>query len=209
MNLLENKERYLALLRSINREGVDYLADFIEASDFFTAPASTSYHSDFEGGLCKHSLNVYDNVVKLNELYGADLSEDSMKLAALLHDLAKIDFYELNIANKKQYSSSGQQHDSIGNFDYVQKPYYKIKDSVNRSYTFGEHGVVSFIIANKYIKLTDAETAAIINHHGVYAATNKPIEDITEMFQRYPLAAILHLADSASTYLLESRYYVE
>ena len=53
------KEEFLMLLRSVNREGMDELINFIEKSDFFKAPASTRFHGSNEGGLLEHSLNVY------------------------------------------------------------------------------------------------------------------------------------------------------
>lgn len=54
------KERYLELLRTIKREGIEELIKYLESSDFFTAPASTKFHGDYEGGLLEHSLKVYD-----------------------------------------------------------------------------------------------------------------------------------------------------
>lgn len=44
---------------NIKREGADKLLEFLSKRDFFTAPASTKYHSAFDGGLVLHSLNVY------------------------------------------------------------------------------------------------------------------------------------------------------
>ena len=54
------KEKFLELLKSINREGMDQLIEFIEKSDFFKAPASTRYHGAYEGGLLEHSMKVYE-----------------------------------------------------------------------------------------------------------------------------------------------------
>ena len=46
------KEKFLELLRSTNREGIEEIIKFMEEStDFFTAPASTRFHGDHEGGL--------------------------------------------------------------------------------------------------------------------------------------------------------------
>ena len=36
----DNKVRFLELLNSVNREGVDKLCDYLEKTDFFDAPAS-------------------------------------------------------------------------------------------------------------------------------------------------------------------------
>lgn len=47
---MTNKERFIELLRSTKREGIEKLIDFLEKTDFFTAPASTRFHSSYEGG---------------------------------------------------------------------------------------------------------------------------------------------------------------
>ena len=86
----------------ITREGSDKLLAYLtDQSDFFTAPASTRYHGAYEGGLCEHSLNVYSCLVdilarpRMKDLYGIEYSDESIAIAALLHDLCKINFYGL------------------------------------------------------------------------------------------------------------------
>ena len=54
------KEEFRNLLLSVNREGMDKLLDFIDATDFYTAPASTRFHGSYEGGLLEHSMKVYE-----------------------------------------------------------------------------------------------------------------------------------------------------
>ena len=62
---MTDKEEFISIFKeNITREGSDKLLDFLEnRSDFFTAPASTRYHNAFEGGLLRHSLNVYHCLV--------------------------------------------------------------------------------------------------------------------------------------------------
>lgn len=67
---MTNKERFIELLRSTKREGIEKLIDFLEKTDFFTAPASTRFHMSCEGGLLQHSLNVYDCLVNLGTTTG-------------------------------------------------------------------------------------------------------------------------------------------
>ena len=46
----ENKARFLELLKTVNRAGIDNLINYLEnKSDFFTAPASAKYHLSIEG----------------------------------------------------------------------------------------------------------------------------------------------------------------
>ena len=48
------KEEFIELLRSTKREGIENLLNFLEKSDFYTAPASTRFHGNYEGGLSEH-----------------------------------------------------------------------------------------------------------------------------------------------------------
>ena len=52
------KEQFLELLKQVKREGINELIEFIEKTDFFTAPASTRFHGNYEGGLVEHSMKV-------------------------------------------------------------------------------------------------------------------------------------------------------
>ena len=54
------KEEFLKLLRTVKREGMEDFIKFLESTDFFTAPASTRFHGDYEGGLVEHSMKVYE-----------------------------------------------------------------------------------------------------------------------------------------------------
>ena len=53
------KERFLELLRSTKREGIENLISFIEKTDFYTAPASRRFHGSFEVGLLENNLRDY------------------------------------------------------------------------------------------------------------------------------------------------------
>ena len=64
--LIKQKEEFVKILREkIKRDGIEDLINYLEKSDFFTAPASAKYHCDREGGLCEHSLNVYNRLHKI------------------------------------------------------------------------------------------------------------------------------------------------
>ena len=90
----------------IQREGIYDLLSWLEGTDFYSAPASTRYHGDYEGGLCDHSLHVYfcfrSYVKKRCEPgYHLSMSEESIALCALFHDLCKVDIYKTEMRNKK------------------------------------------------------------------------------------------------------------
>ena len=107
-NNITNKQRFIDIYKSkIKREGADKLLDYLmsEGCDFFTAPASTRFHGNYEGGLLEHSLNVYDclcDIMKrprIKEVYGIEYSEESIAIAALLHDICKTNFYKVSFRN--------------------------------------------------------------------------------------------------------------
>lgn len=66
---MTNKERFLSLCENIQREGKDDLMAWLEKSDFYSAPASTRFHGNYAGGLLAHSLNVYDELNRLLQIY--------------------------------------------------------------------------------------------------------------------------------------------
>ena len=61
----EKKERFIELLCSTGREGMESVINYLENSAFFTSPASTAYHMSYEGGLMDHSMNVYEMAMAL------------------------------------------------------------------------------------------------------------------------------------------------
>ena len=94
--------------KSIKRDGADKLLDYLSnRSDFFTAPASTRFHSSYDGGLAQHSINVYRCLVdylsreRVKELYKLSYSEETVAIVALLHDICKTDVYVKDFRNVK------------------------------------------------------------------------------------------------------------
>ena len=196
-----NIERFESLLRSTERAGMDNLMEFIRKSDFYTAPASTRYHSCHEGGLLEHTLNVYDRLVsKFNdELWKekVDVGSDSLIIAALLHDLCKSYFYGTELKNKKVYSGNGTKSDSNGRFDWVTVPSYTVDDKI----PYG-HGEKSVMMIEEYIKLKPMERYAIRWHMG-FSEPKENWNTLGTAMRKYPLILALHMADLESTYLLE------
>lgn len=214
--ILENKKRFLNIVKGISREGVnmDRLIAQLEGSDFFEAPASAIYHNAFKGGLCAHSLNVYDTLVSMceavypdvydeNEQFvskGSPYSDDTLKIVALFHDFDKMNKYERTVQNKKVYSETGSKYDEMGKYDWVSVPGYKRKDAKD-TFVLGTHGENSVYMTETFIPLSAEEHAAIQAHHSVY---DNPKLDTTAIYSRYHLACLLHVADLTSTMVIES-----
>lgn len=199
-----NKERFLSLIESLDRSGIDKeaLIEQLLDSDFFTAPASTTYHSSFKGGLCEHCLLVYDalvNLMKVTYNNECPYSDDTIKIVALFHDFDKMNKYEVTARNTKVYSDTGSKKDELGRFDWVSVMGYKRKDSKD-VFTVGTHGETSVFMTETFIPLTTEEHCAIVNHHSVY---DNPKLDSATVYRKFPLACLLHLADMISALVLE------
>lgn len=182
------KEKFLELLKSVKREGINELIDFLEKTDFFKAPASTRFHGDYEGGLVEHSLKVYE-ILKYkveNDINNINVSEDSIKIIALLHDMCKANFYKVDYRNAKN---------SLGVWEKV--PYYTIDDTI----PYG-HGEKSVMMISEYIKLTPEEKYCIRWHMG-FTEPKELYNTIGSAYKKYPLALLTHEADLETTYFYD------
>lgn len=204
INIEANKNRYIELINSITREGFnkELFLRHLENSDFFVAPASTRFHGSVKGGLCQHILNVYDNLKYLNTITPCIISEESIKIVSLFHDIAKMNYYEIYYKNQKVYSEEGTKVDEGGRYDWKQVAEYKIRDISNR-FLYCNHEVTSEFIARQYIPLSVEESIAILHHHG--GTGEDSVKDtVSAIYNRYPLAVLLHTADLIASYINES-----
>lgn len=202
MNSIINtdKEKFIELLKRVNRSGIENLIDFLEKSDFFTAPDSTKSFRAYEGGLCEHALVRYDYLLKLSELSNDQevVHDDSSYLiVGLLADLSKTNYFEQFISNKKVYAPDGSKHDNMGNFDWVAESAWKVKDAEDR-YVFGTLGHNAERMITEFIPLRDEESAAIIHLRSSY---ENPNLSIIPIYKNYPLAAMLNAAEMLTNYV--------
>ena len=191
---MTEKEEFISIFtENIKREGADKLLDFLEnKSDFFTAPASTRYHNAFEGGLLRHSLNVYKCLVaylergRVKDMYKLEASAETAAIVALLHDLCKVNIYRVSYRNSK--------NDKTGQWEKV--PYYEINDNL----PYG-HGEKSVYMISGFMRLTREEAMAIRWHMGFSGTEDK--NTIGRALEKYPLAFALSVADMEASYFLE------
>ncbi len=191
---MAGKEEFLEIYRThIHREGADKLLDWLEnKSDFFTAPASTRFHGAYAGGLCDHSVNVYDCLKdylsreRVGELYGLEVSEETAAIVALLHDVCKTGCYRAGTRNVK--------NEETGVWEKV--PTFFYEDTL----PYG-HGEKSVYIISAFMRLNRKEAMAIRWHMGFSGEEDKRL--VGQAFEQYPLAFALSVADMEASYFLE------
>lgn len=133
-----NKAKALSFLHAIKREGIENLIDYLLNSDYFTAPASVSYHDSFPGGLCLHSLNLLYAFDEANRKMKKPIPFESVVICALLHDLCK-----------------------IGAYKKTRKGFESVKGLKG-------HATLSISRVKEHIKLTQQEEDIIRYHMGLY-----------------------------------------
>jgi len=183
------KQNFLKAIGYIKREGIENLLYWMEnETDFFSAPASTKFHGNYEGGLLEHSMLVlqfalhnFNYIVKENP--DLEYLRESVVISALFHDLCKVNFYIKESKWRKDENGKWQEYFGYG-----------VKDT----FPFG-HGEKSVHVLSKFIKLTDAEALAIRWHMG-------PTEHSVNVFgspqsfaygqaMDHPLVRLIHSAD--------------
>ena len=199
LQLEEMKAEYKQLLSSVQRPGIENLIEWLDKCDFYEAPSSTKYHNNCKGGLLAHSLNVYKAAVKIRDnmkdIALADknigsISDETLIVAALLHDLCKINYYIPAIKTwKDENAPYGNQWKKYIAYD------------INDTFPLG-HGEKSVLIAQQFIRLTGEEILAIRWHMG-FSEEKSQYKAIGDAMEKYPIVLALHEADLEASKLLE------
>lgn len=148
----------------------------LEEMNFFTAPASTTFHGAYMGGLAEHSLNVARTLAELAEKAGIKWqNERSPYIIGLFHDLCKCDQYVLK--------ETGQ------GYEYRNK---KLLEG---------HGAKSAMLAGTLLQLTEEEMLCIRYHMGSYQKEDWTGYDLA--IKKYPAVLFTHTADMIASKLQE------
>lgn len=184
----ELKELVFGRLMAIKRDGMKDLVDYIKhKTDYYTAPASIKYHSNYEGGLLIHSHNVVEILKEKNERYDLGLSEESIFITGYLHDLCKCNLYKKDMKLRKNVNDRWEAYGL-----------YVIDDEVPLG-----HGEKSVILIQQFIKLTLEESLMIRWHMGAYVSKEEQ-RDLHKAIEKYKSVLAIHIADQEASYMLES-----
>ena len=181
----------------VKRDGLEDFISWLDTTDFNIAPASTKYHLACEGGLVKHSINVFYRLIRLiNNEFGSEqeiYSKDTIALVSLLHDISKANFYTIEYRNRKN---------ADGEWEKV--PYFTVRSEDDR-YIMGNHMENSLLKLCEFFDLTYEEKLAILHHMGGNDVCDNSMSmaNTSAAFKKSKLAVLLHLADMQATYIDE------
>ena len=199
--MMTNKEEFIELLRSTNRDGVEDCIVDLQELGFFEAPASTKFHLNEEGGLVQHSLNlchvalkVRESMIELDDSLRELLPKDSVIISTLLHDVCKADIYKKAI--KRQKNAYGMWTDVSG---------YDV-DYSNFPVGHGEKSVI--VLLRSGLDLTDDEIIAIRWHMQAWDLAFQSAEakaNLNTAKQICPLLTLIQVAYGLASNLLERK----
>lgn len=154
---------------------------WLENSDFFTAPASTKYHGNYEGGLFDHSFMVMEVLVDLTRNNNLKWERDcSPFVVGLLHDMCKIDSYE------PVYDPA--YPDDAPTFKY------------NTDTLLKGHGDKSVMLIAEHMQLTEEEVMCIRYHMGAFTEKEE-WGDYTRAVNQFPNVLWTHQADMIASHI--------
>ena len=214
IDVTKNMETFKSICHEkIKREGIDKLISDLEAStDFFNAPASSRFHLSCPGGLVQHSLNVYNCLIAKRQSpfwknILENISDETLALVALFHDLCKANTYIQSTRNVKTYDpddvaaakADGQypKQDSQGTFVWKTVPTYETDEKL----PYG-HGEKSVILLQQYLKLNKHEIYAIRWHMG-FSEPSENYRYLNAAIKNEPLIVAIHEADMEASNIME------
>lgn len=181
---MTDKER-LDLMMATNLSEIvkeDFLK-WLAENGFFTAPASTKYHGNYEGGLFDHSFMVMNLLVELSAANGLKWKRPASPfLVGIFHDLCKIDQYRID--NSTPYTVGEPTQ-----YEYNPNTMYK------------GHGDKSIILLSQFTTLTDEETACIRYHMGAFTEKEE-WRDYTRAVHAFPNVLWTHQADMLASHVV-------
>ena len=156
--------------------------EWLDRTDFFNAPASSKYHEPYPGGLCIHTLKVFNETMDLLNLpkFIHQLTCVAARIA-LVHDWCKINRYEQFMRNVK--------NEQTGVWEKV--PSYRTREN---GVCFG-HGVSSMFMAQQFCRMKMEEVLAIRWHQGRWNVCELEENEFNHANQNYPLCYLIQFAD--------------
>ena len=172
------------------------LKDWLDNTDFWTAPASTKFHGNFKGGLSLHTLMVIkqslefakpvlDNYFACPTGDAYTITAKDIFVSALVHDFCKTGFYGVEYRNTKDISGN-----------WVKQPYYKTR-SENRNLGHGNESVLMMLKIMPSMIDNRMVMEAVSRHMGFSDLSDSETYNYSNFLQN-PLVILLQLADQTA-----------
>lgn len=192
MNTAERIEKFKTIMGDLATEEI---TQDLEQKGFFTAPASISYHGNYEGGLFDHCYEVARYLKKLtDELHLEWADNRSPLLIGMFHDLCKVDSYV-------------EMRDWVnGNADDENAKTKTLRSEItgykwNTEVLYEGHGDKSVLLLAPYYKLTAEEVACIRYHMGAFGDENEQ-DAYSRAVTAYPNVLWAHTADMLASHVV-------
>ena len=168
----------------------DDMMEYLMAYGFFTAPASTKYHGNYEGGLLNHSRMVTEYLLALTQANHLIWRKArSPFIVGMFHDLCKIDQYRHPI---KETLYVGSEETTI--YDEQAWEY-------NPNTLVKGHGDKSVILLSQHMTLTEEESMCILYHMGAFT-DREQWRSFTDAVHRFPNVLWTHQADMIASHVV-------
>jgi hypothetical protein len=170
------RKKYAALFDRLagRREQILHFKTFLEQeTDWLAAPVLKRACMDVEHGLLMHSVGVTERALGIKDLVAPDIADESVIVAALFHDVGKLDYPgKPDRPGKPACPPGGGEPPRPGR----------------------RHAVRSLELVSRFIPLSEEEAQAIAAHDGLV-----PVEGGVVNLEYYRkecrLTMILHFAD--------------
>ena len=164
----------------------DDMMEYLMAYGFFTAPASTKYHGNYEGGLLEHSYMVTKFLLTLTQDNHLIWHKSrSPYIVGMFHDLCKIDQY--------RHPASDLVVDGMLLPDPSKWEY-------NPDTLLKGHGDKSVMLLSQFYTLTEEEIMCIRYHMGAFTDKSE-WNDYTRAIHSYPNVLWTHQADMLASHV--------
>lgn len=174
----------------------DDMMEYLMAYGFFTAPASTKHHGNYEGGLLNHSRMVTKYLLTLtqdNHLFWRKAR--SPFIVGMFHDLCKIDQYIPQYEMREELELSSLNDPKPMKFVETLCGYKYNPDTLLKG-----HGDKSVMLLSQFYTLTDEEIMCIRYHMGAFTDKSE-WNDYTRAVRNYPNVLWTHQADMLASYV--------
>jgi putative nucleotidyltransferase with HDIG domain len=167
-NTIEKK--YAALFERLlsRRERILDFKFFLEKeTNWLAAPVLKRAHMDVEHGLLMHSIGVTETALRIKDLIAPDITDESVIVAALFHDVGKLDY-------------PGRSSGLPGDNELPRRGRH--------------HAVRSLELVSRFITLSEEEAQAIVAHDGL-GPVNDGVVNLEYYHKECRLTMIVHFAD--------------